>query len=89
MCYFENCYKLKDFSYCRNLNSSFTKDPLHSTRFIALANYTSQEKANKGIYAFNIQPMDFIQNVDLQKPEIATENPFTELFNEVSVHVVF
>jgi hypothetical protein len=54
-----------------------------TTRFIALANFGNPDKAQKGIYAFNIEPMVAMTKEELGKiPENSTDNPYAEFFGK-------
>ena len=60
------------------------------TRFIAMGDYGNPDKANKGMYAFSIEPMVAMEKADLGKvPEDTTESPYsTFLFNsQTKVHL--
>ena len=57
-----------------------------TTRFIALANFGNPDKAQKGIYAFNIEPMVAMTKEELGKiPENSTDNPYAEFFGKTDV----
>ena len=48
------------------------------TRFIAMGDYGNPDKANKGMYAFSIEPMVAMEKADLGKvPEDTTESPYS------------
>ena len=70
---------------CRN-SASGDNQPM-VTRFIAMGNYGNPDKANKGMYAFSIEPMVAMEKADLGKvPEDTTESPYSQFHSQTQVH---
>lgn len=69
---------------CRNSVSGDNQAVV--TRFIAMGNYGNPDKANKGMYAFSIEPMVTMEKADLCKiPEGTTESPYSQFHSQTQV----